>query len=88
MGFGKEAGLADEDIAAIRHGRGIGLLDNAVVRAVDELDEAATLSEDTWTELSEFLDERQRMDLVFTIGGYGVLAAAFNTFGVPPEQEN
>ena len=32
--------------------------------------------------LSEHLDERQRMDLVFTIGCYGALAMAINTFGV------
>ena len=26
--------------------------------------------------------------LVFTVGCYGLLAMAFNTFGVVPEQEN
>jgi AhpD family alkylhydroperoxidase len=88
VGFGKEAGLTDEDIAAIRQGHLIERLESAVVRAVDELDEAASVSDDTWAELGEFLDERQRMDLVFTIGGYRVLATAFNTFGVLPEQEN
>lgn len=88
VGFGKEAGLTDEDIVAISHGHAIDWLDNAVVHAVDELYEAATISDETWAELSEFLDERQRMDLVFTIGGYQVLAMAFNTFGVLPEQEN
>ncbi len=36
---------------------------------------------------ADYLDERQRMDLVFTIGGYGLLAMAFNTFGVEPEHE-
>ena len=35
----------------------------------------------------EHLDERQRMDLVFTIGCYGALAMAINTFGVEPDQE-
>ncbi len=88
VGFGKEAGLTDQDIAAIRHGHAIEWLDNAVVRAVDELDEAATISDETWAGLNEFLDERQRMDLVFTIGGYQVLAMAFNTFGVLPVQVN
>jgi hypothetical protein len=27
------------------------------------------------------------MDLVLTIGGYGLMATAFNTFGVKPEQK-
>ena len=41
----------------------------------------------TWATLSEHLDEHQRMDLVFTIGCYGALAMAINTFGVEPDQE-
>jgi alkylhydroperoxidase family enzyme len=49
VGFGKEAGLTDEDIAAIRRGQPKEWLDGAVVRAVDEIDEAATVSDDTWT---------------------------------------
>jgi hypothetical protein len=32
--------------------------------------------------LSEHLDRRQLMDLVFTIGAYDLLAMAFNTFGL------
>ncbi len=36
---------------------------------------------------SEHLDEHQRMDLVFTIGCYGALAMAINTFGVEPDLE-
>ena len=33
------------------------------------------------------LDERQRMDLIFTIGGYIALAMALNAFGVEPDKE-
>ncbi len=46
------------------------------------------MTDATWAALSTRLDERQRMDLVFTIGCYGLLAMAFNTFGVVPEQES
>jgi 4-carboxymuconolactone decarboxylase len=63
-------------------------LDQAVLTAVDELEVDSNVSDATWAALSEHLDERQRMDLVFTIGSYGLLAMAFNTFGVVPEQEN
>jgi len=60
-------------------------LDGAVVRAVDELAEGCNLSDRTWSTLAAHLDERQLMDLVFTVGAYVLLAMAFNTFGVEPE---
>ena len=62
-------------------------LDGAVVRAVDELAEGCNLSDRTWSTLAAHLDERQLMDLVFTVGAYVLLAMAFNTFGVEPEHE-
>ena len=62
-------------------------LDSAVLSAVDELADECNLSDRTWARLGEHLDERQLMDLVFTIGAYSLLAMAFNTFGVEPEQE-
>jgi len=63
-------------------------LHRLIITAVDELETRSNLSDDTWAALSEHLDERQRMDLVFTVGCYGLLAMAFNTFGVLPEEEH
>jgi len=63
-------------------------LHRLIITAVDELETQSNVSDATWAALSEHLDERQRMDLVFTIGCYGLLAMAFNTFGVLPEEEN
>lgn len=80
--FAAEAGLTDDDIAAARTGDTAHPADRAVFDAVDELDAKSGLSDHTWAALSEFLDERQRMDLIFTVGGYLTLAVAFNTFGV------
>jgi hypothetical protein len=45
------------------------------------------VSDATWMTLSRFFDERQRMDLVFTIGGYLLLAVVVNTFGVQDEPQ-
>ena len=59
--------------------------DRAVLTAVDELDEKSQLSDQTWAALGERLDDRQRMDFVFTVGCYTLLAMAFNTFGVQLE---
>jgi 4-carboxymuconolactone decarboxylase len=85
--MGKEVGLTDEVIDGIQRGEASDELDQAVLRAVDELQDKSVISDSTWTSLSEHLDERQRMDLVFTIGCYGALAMAINTFGVEPDQE-
>ena len=81
----KAEGITDDEIAGIQHGTLDDPADQIVLDAVDELDEHARISDDTWAALSDRYDERQRMDLVFTIGGYGLLAAAYNTFGIEPE---
>ena len=62
-------------------------VDELVLRAVDELDENSNLTDETWAALGEQLSDRQRMDFVFTVGAYGMLAMAFNTFGVQLEKE-
>jgi hypothetical protein len=56
-----------------------------VVHAVDDLTARYTVSDATWAELGQVFTDEQRMDLVFTIGGYLLLAMAVNTFGVEPE---
>ncbi|MGV0794272.1 carboxymuconolactone decarboxylase family protein [Mycolicibacterium sp. XJ1819] len=85
--MGREAGLTDDVISGVQRGEATDDLDRAVLHAVDELEEKSNVSDQTWATLCEHLDERQRMDLVFTIGCYGALAMAINTFGVEPDQE-
>lgn len=81
----KRAGLTDAEIDGIRGGVLDDGLDALVVRAVDELEHDNTIGDDTWAALGRYLDEPQRMDLVFTIGGYNLLALAVNAFGIEPE---
>ncbi|WP_448465892.1 carboxymuconolactone decarboxylase family protein [Mycolicibacterium sp. XJ870] len=81
----RQAGLSDEDIDGIRSGRCTDGHDDVIVRAVDDLVAFNTITQSTWDGLAGFLDENQRMDLVFLIGGYQLLALAVNTFGVRPE---
>jgi 4-carboxymuconolactone decarboxylase len=85
--MGREVGVTEEDVEGIRRGEAADELDRAIIAAVDELDDKAVVSDTTWTTLSAHLDEQQLMDLVFTIGCYGGLAMAINTFGVEPDQE-
>ena len=83
----KAEGLTDADVEAIRNGGANDELDRLVVTATDELEDESNLTDETWTALGDHLNERQRMDFVFTVGAYGMLAMAFNTFGVQLENE-
>ncbi|MER5429998.1 carboxymuconolactone decarboxylase family protein [Streptomyces sp. NPDC002588] len=75
--IGRQEGVSEKDLAGIRAGD-----PTLLNRAVDELDTVSALSDATYAELAEELDEHQLMDLVFTVGAYGALAMAFNTFEV------
>ena len=88
MEMAKEIGLTDADIEAVRSGNADNDFDRALLCAVDELDEKTNVSDQTWAALGAQLDERQRMDLVFTTGNYIALAMALNTFGVEVEDDH
>jgi alkylhydroperoxidase family enzyme len=62
-------------------------LERALLRAVDELLGDALIGEETWSTLATDLDDRQLMDVVFTVGAYDVLAMALRTFGVPLDDD-
>lgn len=88
----KEAGITDDEIAAVQNSPDgaadrFDQFERAVITGVDELDEKSELSDETWAVLGTRLDDRQRMDYVFTVGCYSLLAMAFNTFGVEVETE-
>ena len=85
--MGLEAGLTDDVIDGIRRGEAADELDRAVLNAVDELEDNRTSPMRRGRRCRNCWRERQRMDLVFTIGCYGALAMAINTFGVEPDQE-
>jgi alkylhydroperoxidase family enzyme len=84
----RREGLDDDAIARTVDGPdapGWSADDAALMRATDELLSEWTISEPTWTQLAAQLDERQLMDLVFTVGSYALLAMALNTFEVRPD---
>lgn len=83
----KRAGLSSQDISAIRSGDAVDPVARMVIRAVDDLMAHHTITQSTWDELAHAFSDQQRMDLVFTIGGYLLLAMAVNTFGIQDEQQ-
>jgi alkylhydroperoxidase family enzyme len=84
----RDSGLSDEEIARIPRGAdapGWSALDRALLRATDELHADAFVSDATWQALSQQLEARQLVDLVFTVGQYQMVSMALNTLGVQPE---
>jgi 4-carboxymuconolactone decarboxylase len=79
------AGLSPEDIGAIRSGESPVRHDQMVIQAVDDLTATSAVTQAVWNELGQVFTDEQRMDLVFTIGGYLLLAMAVNTFGIQDE---
>jgi AhpD family alkylhydroperoxidase len=93
----RRAGVTDAEIAMVRAGAGDDAgagpgagagaapgheITALIITAVDELDANSGLSDATYQALADKFDDRQLMDLVFTIGTYGLLAMAFNAFGL------
>jgi len=80
-----DAGLSGEEIARTADGPDApewSALERAMLAAVDELVDEATVTDATWAALARELDEQQLMDLVFTVGAYELLAMAFRSFGI------
>lgn len=80
------AGLSAVETDAIRDGRLADDADQSVLAAVDDLVDTGTIATPTWDELGRHFSDPERMDLVFTIGGYCLLAMAVNAFGIADEE--
>ena len=85
--LGQREGLTGDEIAGVQRGEAADEFDRTVLAGVDELLDRFELSDATWSALGERLDERQRMDFVFTVGCYVTVSMALKTFGVELEQE-
>jgi AhpD family alkylhydroperoxidase len=84
------AGLTAEEIGRIAEGPERpewDTSDRSLLRGVDELVDGAQISDATWTDLERHFDERQLMDLVFTVGAYETLAMALRSFRVESDIE-
>jgi 4-carboxymuconolactone decarboxylase len=84
VAIGKREGLTDDEIARIKKGAGAGwsAADAALIRASDELHADQFITDATWAELGRHFDQKQCMDVVFTVGQYTQVSMFLNTFGV------
>lgn len=86
----RDAGISDDEIARAGNGPdapGWSDLERAMLAAVDELVADAEISEATWETLRAELDERQLLDLIFTVGAYEVLAMALKSFAIELDED-
>lgn len=82
--IGIEAGLTEAEVSRIKGGpeaEGWDGRDRAILRAVDDLTSNFFVSDKNWAGL-DFFTERQKMDLVFTVGQYTQVSMMLNSFGV------
>ena len=88
--IGQAAGLSMTEIENIKKGSEGSTWNNHerhILQACEELHENVVLTEATWQALSETFNDKQMLDLIFTIGQYRMLAGALNTIGVPLDDD-
>ena len=87
--IGREAGITDEELLRITKGSnaaGWSSFDRGLLRAAEELHRNSTISDRTWAYLDARYDEKQMMDVVFTVGQYNLVSMALRSFRVPMDE--
>ncbi|MEY4671801.1 MAG: hypothetical protein RLZZ415_1680 [Pseudomonadota bacterium] len=82
--IGLDSGLTEAEIAAIKAGPddpSWSAADRAMLRATDDLTRDFHVSDASWAGLS-FMTDKQKMDLVMTVGLYTQVSMMLNSFGV------
>ena len=85
--IGLASGLGEEEVVRVaREGDdGWDPADAALIAAVDELQAADRVGDDTWAELSGRYTEAELLELLALIGFYRMTAGILNSAGVEPE---
>jgi alkylhydroperoxidase family enzyme len=60
--------------------------ESALLRAADELHNAAKIADDTWAALAKAYDERQLIEIAMLVGQYHMVAFALNSLGVEQDE--
>ena len=83
-------GLSGDEFEPVKVGPGSphwNEQERAVLAATDQLVATSDLDDDNWKRLSAFLDRRQIMDFLFTVGTYVQLAMVLNAIRIDREPE-
>jgi alkylhydroperoxidase family enzyme len=87
-GPARTAGLSEAHLAAIAAGPSATIWtpkQRAVLQAADELRREAFITNATWSRLAEFFSMKERIEIVFTAGGYMMTGLAINSLGIQTE---
>ena len=82
--IGLDCGLTPAEIARIKEGpdaEGWSKEDAALLQATDELTSDAFITDATWARLA-FLSQKQKIDLVLTVGQYTQVSMLLNSLGI------
>jgi 4-carboxymuconolactone decarboxylase len=78
-------GLPIDDIARGPAAPGWNGVERALLTATDELYRDSTISDRTWSTLSQHLDPLTILNVIVSVAQYRQVSIALNTFGVPAE---
>jgi alkylhydroperoxidase family enzyme len=87
--IGKHAGLNAEELERIAVGPSAPEWterERTLLQAADELHGQQRIADATWAALSKDWNDKQLMDLVFTVGQYTMVSMFLSTFGVQIEE--
>ena len=88
-GLALSAGIEEQELKDITIGSSADSWsewDSALLKAAEELNEKALVSDETWATLTQRYDKRQMMEVVFTVGQYNLVAMYLNSLGVQFEE--
>ncbi len=83
--IGQRFGLTEEEVRRIKDGpdaQGWSEADRVILRAADELHADRFITDATWAALGERWSDRQRLDLILTVGQYTQVCMLLNSCGV------
>jgi 4-carboxymuconolactone decarboxylase len=87
--IGLDAGLTASEIEQLTQPSGNwSERDATLIRACDELHADQMISDETWQKLKASWDEKQLIDLLFTVGQYTLVSMVLNTLGIQIESSN
>ena len=87
----KRNGITSEEIARLIEGSsapGWSKRDRAIIRAVEELHSDSMISDDTWSNLQEFYNDKKLIEVVILAGQYKTVAYYQNSLRLPLPEGN
>jgi len=83
--FGREKGMTQSQVRGVIEGHSAAVWkpsESVLMKAVDEVQLEAAISDNTWKELGSHFNRRQIIDIVFTAAGYRLITTGQNALGL------